>query len=80
MLLDTYFPGWKAYAGDDEIVIYRANYNFRAVALPAGETRVRFEYRPWTFTVGLSLSLMSAMGLGFGAWSTSRYRESGTIP
>ncbi len=73
VLLDTYFPGWKAYAGDDEIVIYRANYNFRAVALPAGETRVRFEYRPWTFTVGLSLSLMSAMLLGLGAWSTSRY-------
>jgi hypothetical protein len=80
VLLDTYFPGWKAYAGDDEIAIYRANYNFRAVALPAGETRVRFEYRPWTFTVGLSLSLMSAMLLGFGAWSTSRCGESGANP
>jgi hypothetical protein len=80
VLLDTYFPGWKAYAGDDEIPIYRANYNFRAVALPAGETRVRFEYRPWTFTVGLTLSLMSAVLLGFGIWSTSRGGRSGAKP
>lgn len=80
VLFDTHFPGWKAYAGEDEIDLYRANYAFRAVALPAGETRVRFEYRPWSFTVGLSLSLMSAMLLGFGAWSASRRGESGANP
>jgi hypothetical protein len=63
LLLDTHFPGWKAYVGDRRAQIYRADYNFRAVALPAGPSRVVFEYRPASVAVGLSLSLMSGAAL-----------------
>jgi hypothetical protein len=63
LLLDTYFPGWQARVGDRRVRIYRADYNFRAVALPAGFSRVVFEYRPTSVAVGLSLSLMSGAAL-----------------
>lgn len=63
LLLDTHFPGWKAYVDDRRARIYRADYNFRAVALPAGASRVVFEYRPASVAVGLSLSLMSGAAL-----------------
>ena len=75
VLFDTYFPGWKAFVGGRPTPVYRANYNFRAVALPAGASQLQFEYRPRSFAVGLSLSLMSAALLGFGAWTCSRPRE-----
>jgi hypothetical protein len=63
LLLDTYFPGWKAHVGGRPAQIYRADYNFRAVALPAGPSQVVFEYRPASVAVGLSLSLMSGAAL-----------------
>ena len=67
LLLDTYFPGWMAYVDGQRVRIHRADYNFRAVALPAGESRVSFEYRPTSFSLGLCLSLMSA------GWIAARY-------
>jgi len=39
LLLDTYFPGWEAEVNDRAARIYRADYNFRAVALPPGNRR-----------------------------------------
>ncbi len=57
LLLDTYFPGWKAFINGRETRIYRADYNFRAVALPAGRSTVRFVYQPASFRIGCSLSL-----------------------
>jgi uncharacterized membrane protein YfhO len=46
VLSDTYFPGWTAAVDGRETPIYRANYTFRAVALPAGAHTVTFSYRP----------------------------------
>jgi hypothetical protein len=56
LLLDTYFPGWTATANGQPVRIYRADYNFRAVQLPAGLSTVRFAYRPVGFRVGLILA------------------------
>ena len=62
VLLDTCFPGWKAFVDGDETPIYRADYNFRAVTVPAGRSSVHFTYRPLSFRIGLALALVS-MGL-----------------
>ena len=59
LLLDTYFPGWKAEVDGSPAKIYRADYNFRAVALPAGTSEVRFRYEPASFRAGLGLALAS---------------------
>lgn len=53
---DSYYPGWKAFVDDRETRIYRANYNFRAVFVPAGKHKVVFKYRPESFKIGLYLS------------------------
>lgn len=47
VLHDAYYPGWHATVNGEFVRIYRANVNFRAIPLPAGESQVIFEYRPW---------------------------------
>jgi uncharacterized membrane protein YfhO len=65
LLLDTYYPGWKAYVDEMPAPIYRADYNFRAVSLPAGRSVVRFSYAPWSFRLGILLSVVALAFLGY---------------
>jgi len=75
VLSDTYFPGWKAYvhpmkqgsqkAGGLEKKILRANYNFRAIPLEAGEYEIRFIYNPISFKIGSLLSLITLVAIVF---------------
>ena len=60
VLTDLHYPGWKAFVGDREVSICRANYLFRAVRLAPGHSVVRFEYQPQSFRIGLRLSLATA--------------------
>ncbi len=46
-----------------EIKIYRANYNFRAIALSPGEYMVRFIYHPISFRIGMLVSLLTLVGM-----------------
>ncbi len=60
VLADTYYPGWRAYLEDKtEVRIVRANYNFRAVPLSAGNHTVTFSYQSEGFRRGLRISLVS---------------------
>ena len=79
VLGDSYFPGWLATVDGQESKIYRADGNFRAVALPAGEHKVVFKYSPLSFRLGLFTSAMAAIAvlLALGALAWRRfYRES----
>jgi len=71
LLLDTYFPGWKASVNGRSTRIYRADYNFRAVALPSGRSTVRFFYRPESLLIGIALSAAS-FALISAAWFWGR--------
>ncbi|MDD5225065.1 MAG: YfhO family protein [bacterium] len=60
LLLDTYYPGWKAEVDGRPEEIYRADGFFRAVRIPAGKHRVIFTYLPailkksvWVSGIGL---------------------------
>ena len=78
VLSDTFYPGWKAFVDGRETPIYRANYTFRAVLVPAGEHTVLFDYRPFSFYVGLWTSLVSAgiLTLVTGVlWWKSKHRK-----
>jgi uncharacterized membrane protein YfhO len=57
-LADTWYPGWQAQANGQDIEIMRANYLFRAVAVPAGSSEISLDYRPTAFFAGMGLSLV----------------------
>lgn len=46
-LSDVYYPGWSVYVNDQKKPIQRANYAFRAVVVPQGDSVVRFVYENW---------------------------------
>ncbi len=52
-LSDVYDAGWKAMVDGKKARVYRADYDFRAVAVPAGEHIVRMVYWPRSFEIGL---------------------------
>jgi hypothetical protein len=59
MLSDNYYPGWQASVDGQETKIYRADYSFRAIAVPAGNHQAVFAYEPFSFKLGLKISLLS---------------------
>jgi len=71
VLMDSYYPGWKAWVYETEAPIARANYGFRAVALPPGKHVVTFRYEPAAFRVGLFIAL-TALAL-LAAWGMAIY-------
>ena len=82
LLADSYFPGWKAYErvgkSEEELQIYRADGNFRAVFLEPGEHTVRFKYSPLSFKLGLYVTFLAGVitlvGFGYSLWG-HMYRE-----
>ena len=61
VLHDNHYPGWKAYVDGEPAPLLRANYTFRAVAVPAGDHRVEFVFWPASLQYGL---LLAAVGAG----------------
>lgn len=59
VLTDTWYPGWLARIDGKEVPIYRANYTFRAIAVPQGAHEIAFSYEPRSVRVGLLISLAS---------------------
>lgn len=64
VLLDTYYPGWQVWVDGKEKTILRANYDFRAVHLPAGKHTVIFKFRPKSFVFGMVTSLCGLLLVG----------------
>jgi Bacterial membrane protein YfhO len=60
---DSYYPGWEADVDGHATPIYRANVTQRAVAVPAGEHRVRFRFKPPSVVIGFWISAISALVL-----------------
>jgi len=50
---DGYDKGWHAYVNKQEVPIYRANVNFKAIAIPKGTSYINFTYNPFLFKAGL---------------------------
>ena len=79
VLSDSYFPGWIAQVDGLDVSIYRADYNFRAVHLPAGAHTIRFKYSPLSFRIGLIVSFLGGMvtllGFAYLAWRRFYHAE-----
>lgn len=73
-LSDTYYPGWKAIVDEEETKIYRANYAFRAIVVPAGMHEVRFMYAPSSFNWGLKISIISLVMVFVGGYAMGKVK------
>jgi uncharacterized membrane protein YfhO len=74
VLPDAYYPGWQATVDGQPQPIWRANYAFRAVYVPAGQHTVQFVFDPLIWKVGLVVSGMTLLVLLGWAGLTWRKR------
>jgi uncharacterized membrane protein YfhO len=56
LVTDRWAPGWRARVNDVPTEVRPADFLYRAVPLPAGESRVRMTYEPATLPYLLPLS------------------------
>ncbi|MGB9720587.1 MAG: YfhO family protein [bacterium] len=73
ILLDNWHPDWQVSVDGKKENLYRANYTFRAVYVPAGKHLVIFEYKSILFSIGVIISIATLCAiLGFyiplGLW------------
>jgi hypothetical protein len=55
---EIYYPaGWKAYIDGQETKIYKTDYLFRSIVVPAGQHKVEFKFDPAAYSTGKSISL-----------------------
>ncbi len=73
-LSDNYYPEWSAYVDGVKTNLLRADYSFRAVAVPKGEHNVVFSYDPVSFVRGIALSGAS-LGLLLIIFFITRFYE-----
>jgi hypothetical protein len=59
VLSDTFYPGWKADVDGVETTIYQANVCQRAVAVPGGNHKVRFQFASSSLAWGFRIFLCS---------------------
>ena len=82
LITDTYAKGWRAVAlpgsDQDSYQLLPANYVLRAVPLKAGKHRLRVEYSPLAFRVGVWVSVVSlAAYLALLGWYVRRRKRPG---
>ena len=53
---NIYYPGWRASINGKDVPIYRVNYIFQAIIVPAGENFIEFKFLPQSFYNGLYIS------------------------
>ena len=58
-LSDSFYNGWEAMVDGAKVSIYRADYAFRAVFLNGGDHALTWQYTPYSFWLGLAISVLS---------------------
>ncbi len=68
----TWYPAWKAYVDGHKTTLWRANYAFQAVEIPAGTHSVTLVYEDQKLKIGC---MISVIGLAACAWIWLRARK-----
>jgi hypothetical protein len=61
VLIDAYYPGWKAEVDGQPAKVMPAYHAFRAVAVPEGARTVTFRFDPQDLKIGIWITLASAV-------------------
>jgi hypothetical protein len=71
VLVEQFFPGWRATMDGKPVEIERFEDVFQAIHMPGGEHRILFEYRPRALLAGAFITLLSLAGLWAAAGKRS---------
>ena len=72
-LSESYNPGWQAYVDNKEVDIKKANYIYQAITINEGDHKVEFLYNPRSFRMGVTLSIITLLGLsGYGVYTLAK--------
>jgi hypothetical protein len=63
VLSDTYYPGWQARIDGAPAEIFQTNVSLRGVVVPPGTHTITMHFRPLTFYLGVSISLLTGLGV-----------------
>jgi uncharacterized membrane protein YfhO len=81
IVLDPWFPGWKATVDGAPAPLARADYAFMAVPVPAGQHQLRLEYHPTQLGRGIAVAAATALALlGALAWRRRALARRGAAP
>jgi hypothetical protein len=61
VLTDPWYPGWTCRIDGEPVRIWRANYAFRGVMVPAGAKEVVFRFEPQSYRRGKWISLVASL-------------------
>jgi hypothetical protein len=61
LISQAYYPAWKSYVDGAPVPLWRANYAFQAVQVPAGHHRLQLKYEDRLFRLGAMISGLSAI-------------------
>ena len=67
VIAQSWYPAWKAYVNEVTVPVLRANLQFQALPLPAGDSNVVLRYEDRAFRLGLILSLFG-LGITVALW------------
>ena len=65
VIAQTYYHPWKAFVGERELPLHRANHAFQALEISAGLQQVTLRYVDHAFTLGVCLSLATLSAVLF---------------
>lgn len=66
VIAQTYYHPWKAFEGDRELPIRRANHAFQAIEITEGRHVIQLRYVDYAFRLGVALSLAALAGVIIG--------------
>jgi hypothetical protein len=74
VLSQAHYPGWKATVNDEPVSLLEVDGTLAAVALPAGDADVTFNYRPTIFYAGLGISFVALL-IGLAVAAVARWQK-----
>jgi uncharacterized membrane protein YfhO len=77
VISQLYYPGWGVTVNGHQDSLYRTNYAFQGVAVPAGHSRIDLSFQPRSLLYGGGITFMAILtSLSLVSWSMwTRWRS-----
>ncbi|MBN1953752.1 MAG: YfhO family protein [Anaerolineae bacterium] len=72
VLSEPYYPGWRATVDGEPLPLLQVDYALRGVCVPAGEHRIVLTFLPPSLLIGLAVSLLALLLVGWAGWRVWR--------